>query len=467
MLYYMTSYCERNSLDSLVNLRSLLYENGTIKSPLTGKENKIIFADDTATGRPCHVIDKLIEKQVYPYYSNTHSNATCGRMMSEMIQKCRNIIHKKMNVDNTKKIIFTGNGTTGAINHLVNKINFSKYDKVMLYFTPFEHHSNFLPWREIAKNKKNISINIFDYNNNLEIDVNPLYKMLADCIKNKNLNMLILISMTGCSNVTGKRYDKQIKCIWKEIASFKKHLSVYLLVDYACSAPYINIDGSKCDGFFFSGHKFLGGQQTPGCLVVNKDLFQTECPYNPGGGCVVRGDDKVIMYKDDIETRESGGTPNIVGIIRLLYVLQLSESIMNNIIKNESIITSYCTQRMKLLMLQYKTLNVLFIQNRDQHYLPIYPVSISGLHYNMITVLFNDLFGIQTRGGISCCGILGRICSESYNIDGWCRITFSYLMNKFEIESVFKILEHIITNGEKYVPYYLHDKDMNIFMCIK
>src|SRR5437762_1923608 len=91
---------------------------------------------------------------------------------------------------------------------------------------------------------------------------------------------------------------------------------IYLLIDYACSAPYIKIDASVCDGIFFSGHKFLGGQSTPGVLIVKDELLQTSYPYQPGGGCVEEADDTHVIYKSNNEMKEMCGTPNIIGIIK-------------------------------------------------------------------------------------------------------------------------------------------------------
>ena len=96
----------------------LLYKSPEVTTPF--KKTTLKFADDTASGRPCVLIDKIIEKNIIPYYSNTHSNASCGEFMVEMIGKTRNIIREHFNLTNNHKILFTGTGATGAVNHLVN-----------------------------------------------------------------------------------------------------------------------------------------------------------------------------------------------------------------------------------------------------------------------------------------------------------------------------------------------------------
>lgn len=81
-----------NNLNNIKNVNKLMYESGKIINPFTKKYNRIIFADDTASGRPCELIDNLIKTNISPYYSNTHSNATCGIMMKNLVNKTRHII---------------------------------------------------------------------------------------------------------------------------------------------------------------------------------------------------------------------------------------------------------------------------------------------------------------------------------------------------------------------------------------
>lgn len=465
-------------LDRLIDVSDLTYESAHITSPITHIDNTIIFADDIASGRPCKMVDEFIIKKVNPYYSNTHSNATCGIIMKDMITKTREIIRHVMNLSDNHKIFFSGNGCTGAINHLVNKIDFMKYTKVFIHTTPFEHHSNFLPWKEKINDLTKMGIfNVEGSDRSaqhrmiytqgfMDLDIKKYIKVLKTELEtetNKNTR-LDIFSLTACSNVTGKRYDLLYSELWSFIKSKRSEgHHIYLLLDCACIAPYVNLDLSKSDGVYFSGHKFLGGQCTPGILIINSDLIEISHPYEPGGGCVEKADDKCTVYKTDPETREMGGTPNIVGIIRLGYSLMVRKSIDDIIHNNEIVLAEYVTQKMIELEDKYNNFKVVGLRERSYRDLPVFPVIIKGLHYNFITVLFNDLFGVQTRGGVSCCGTLGRICKDKMSVDGWCRITFGYLLKKSDIKKILEGLEFIIVKGEKYKKYYYYDEKKNLF----
>lgn len=472
-------------LKNITNVNKLAYKPGKILNPFTKKYNKIIFADDTASGRPCEFIDNLINTNVLPYYSNTHSNATCGTMMKNLVNKTKDVIREDMNVGTDKKIIFNGSGCTGAVNHLVNKINFAQYSKICIHTSSYEHHSNFLPWRERLADhmmmypETDIRYNYVDTDDDFNLlfdkyltdldlelsDPDPKPISPPELERNDNtIKRLDIFTLTGCSNVTGKRYDQQFKQLW-DYVKLKKSMGhkMYLFIDYACSAPYVKIDLESCDGVFFSGHKFLGGQGTPGVLIVNTELLQTEHPYQPGGGCVDEANDQIVTYKSDYEAMETCGTPNISGIIRLGYVLSLKQSLFKIIEENERILALSITQKFRLMEEQYPGFKVIGLESRQPHDLPIYPIIIKGMHYNLVTVLLNDLSGIQTRGGLSCCGTLGRICKERFNINGWCRISFNYLMTRDQINKIFRTIEFILVNKKSLKKRYIYDKDSNMF----
>lgn len=132
-------------------------------------------------------------------------------------------------------------------------------------------------------------------------------------------------TFTACSNITGRLNDDLL------ITALLHQFGALSFWDYATAAPYVNIDvnpkvGQDVSGMlakdavFFSGHKFVGGVQTPGVLIAKKRLLESfgdSCPNGAGGGSVffVTNDDH--RYLKNVELREEGGTPAIVETIRL------------------------------------------------------------------------------------------------------------------------------------------------------
>jgi len=430
----------------------LLYKSPEITTPF--KRTTLKFADDTASGRPCVLIDKIIEKNVIPFYSNTHSNAACGEFMVEMIGKTRSIIREHFNLSNNHKILFTGTGATGAVNHLVNSIDVNNYEHVNVFISILEHHSNYLPWSKLSQHK-NVNLYIIPLKDDM-INLSLLDERLSASQGSSTLN---IVSVTGCSNVTGIKTD--IDTLSSIVHKHDRKCN-FLLIDAATLAPHEEVK-YDVDGIFISGHKFLGGTSTPGILIAHKDLFGTNCPYAPGGGCVIEADMDEIKYENDIEKKESGGTPNIVGIIRLYYQLKLFKKLKNVITGNDHIIAKYIYNKMNMFAKKYSNFSIILQDADITKRMPIVAFYISNVHYNLIVILLNDLFGIQTRGGISCCGMFGRYIFTRYNIGGWCRITFSWLMSQKEIDYILDAVEFVIQHGHRFEKYYEYDEHENMF----
>ncbi len=433
-------------------IKKLIYPTGKITTKYSGQIN-IIYADYVASGVPSPLIENYLIKNIYPYYANTHSNAHNGIMMKNEIKKTKETLRTNLNLSNDYKIIFTGCGTTGAINHLINSIEYNNYEKVIIYLTLYEHYSNHLPWIETVKQNSNVEIRYIPFKSNSGIvDLKWLNQDLANLYSDKKTKTLVICSISACSNVNGMIIP--LKEIRKILDKYNRdNFYKYFFADYACSAPYVKIDGSILDGLFFSPHKFIGGQSTPGVLIGRSCIFNKSKPFCAGGGCVVKVSNLNITYDPDIEKRESAGTPNILGIIKINKIFELKSLFQDIISLNENIISELIKSKIKLYENTYANFKSV-LYNDDVHHLPILSFNLTNLHFNLIVVLFNDLFGIQTRGGISCCSLLADHVEKNYGYRGWCRVSFHWLMSKKTINYIFDALEYIIKNGEQYKDNY-------------
>jgi len=135
----------------------------------------VLYLDYTASGRSLRFIENHIFEKVLPNYSNTHSD---GNFLAENISLARNesreIIKKSMNALNqVDSLIFTGSGSTFAIHKLIGILDISKASPPIVIVSPYEHHSNLLPWRETnckviwAQDADNSSIDLEDLESKL------------------------------------------------------------------------------------------------------------------------------------------------------------------------------------------------------------------------------------------------------------------------------------------------------------
>uniref|UniRef100_A0A8R1E1N5 Aminotransferase class V domain-containing protein n=1 Tax=Caenorhabditis japonica TaxID=281687 RepID=A0A8R1E1N5_CAEJA len=290
-------------------------------------------------------------------------------------------------------VIFTGSGSTCAVDLLVHLI--ALQEGVVVIHSCQEHHSNLLPWRNVAK----LCVSIDELESG-EIDLAQLRRVLQEVREEHGEDLKVIGTFSACSNLTGIVQNVE------EITRVLKSHNALAIWDFASAAPYIPISMNLLDAVFFSGHKFPGGVGAPGVLIVKKSLIQAKKPKRIGGGTVFFVTESDEWYLKEVEHREEGGTADAVGAVRLAMAVKMKRAVGTDTIHSlESSITKLVLQKLKRIE-NFVLLGPVRRENR----LPVFSFLIrepkSGLfyHHNYISVLLNDLFGIQTRAGCMCAG---------------------------------------------------------------
>lgn len=464
--------------------RQILGIDQTFLSPFG--EKKIIYTDWTASGRLYRPIEEKMFHDFGPFVANTHTETSVmGTTMTRAYHHARSIIKEHVNANSNDVLLTCGTGMTGAVNKfqrilglkvpeiLKDKVDISEAQRPILFVSHMEHHSNQTSWLEtIAK-----------------VVVIPCNEVGLFCIENfkalleeyKDVPYKIA-SITSCSNVTG------IKTPYYEVAKLMHQQGGLCFVDFACSAPYIEIDmhpehdpEAYLDAIFLSPHKFLGGPGTSGVLVFNKKLYRNEVPDNPGGGTVTWTDPwGKHKYIDDIEEREDGGTPGFLQAIRVSLAMRLKEKMgVSKILKREH-------ELLDIIFDQFDkndAITILAGEHKDR--LGVVSITIENTYHNLVVKMLNDRFGIQSRGGCSCAGtyghyLLGIDASQSESIiskveagacevkPGWVRISVHPTTTTSEIEyvceSVIAVAENYSEWKKEYVfsnGYYEHTSEVS------
>ena len=442
---------------------------------------KMVYTDWTASGRLYRPIEEKLLNEFGPYVANTHTETTeSGTAMTLAYHKAKDIIKNHINCNEDDVLIMAGNGMTGVVNKFQRILglkipeNLQKYTDIpeeirpVVFITHMEHHSNQTSWLETMA----------------KVEVIPPCPKGLFCMDNLKILLekhkdcpLKIASVTGGSNVTG------IQTPCHEIAKVMHQHGGVCFVDYACAAPYIDIDmhpeddDAYLDAVFFSPHKFLGGPGTSGVLAFNKKLYHNMIPDCPGGGTVSWtnpwGEHK---YFDNIEDREDGGTPGFLQTIKTALAIQLKEQMgVEKMLNREHELLEKVFNELGSI----SNIKILAPQHQDR--LGVVSFYIDDLHYNLGVKLLNDRFGIQTRGGCSCAGTYGHYLlhvdpQTSHELTdeislgdlarkpGWIRMSVHPTTTCEEIDFVCNSIKSLAENHQEWIADYDYDRHTNEFI---
>ena len=153
-----------------------------------------------------------------------------------------------------------------------------------------------------------------------------ILKQLTSVEAQENGSRQIIGVFSAASNVTG------VLAKTDSITSLLHNYGALAFWDYASAAPYVPLEMNPVvpgfidldkDAMFFSMHKFVGGVQAPGVLVVKRRLIRSTVPESAGGGSVFFVRRERELYLRDEELREEGGTPSIVGADFNYYIKEV------------------------------------------------------------------------------------------------------------------------------------------------
>ena len=437
---------------------------------------RLTYADYTASGRALDFVEDAIRDRVLPGYANTYTESSAtGRRTTRLREQARAGIHRAVGGTEEDLVIFCGSGSTAAVDKLTRLLGLPsrpgrspvpERDRPVVLVGPYEHHSNELPWRESAADVVAIG-----EDRDGGIDTDDLRARLSRFRERP----LRIGSFSAASNVTGILSDSA------RITALLHAYGALSVWDYTAAAPYLPIRMRETspsgvdakDAVVFSPHKFVGGPQTPGVLVVRRDLVGGAVPSMPGGGTVAFVDPDRVLYLDDPVAREEGGTPAIVESIRAGLVVALKEAVGTDLI--------LALERgwwRRAVERWDRNPHLEILGNPDAPRLPIVSVRIHHgarvLHHDFVVAVLDDLFGIQARGGCSCAGPYGhrllcitprrsaalraQVARGHLGIKpGWARITFTHFMSEAVVDFLVEAVDLVATYGHRLLGDYVFD----------
>jgi len=441
---------------------------------------KMIYADWIASGRLYAPIEERISKIIGPFVGNTHTETSeTGTLMTRAYHYAHKKIKEHVNAGPDDVIITAGFGMTEVVNKLQRILGFKncatnddgkcipKEEKPVVFITHMEHHSNQTSWLETIAD-----LVLLQQDENNRVDPEELHRQLLKYADRK----VKIGSFSACSNVTG------VEPPYHKLAGIMHENGGLAFIDFAGSAPYVDINMHPenkleyLDAIFFSPHKFLGGPGSPGVLIFNKKMYNRKAPDQPGGGTVEWTNPwGEHMYYDDIELREDGGTPGFLQTMRAAMAIEVKEQMNPRLIRERE------RQLVKRAFEGFKDIpGVHILADNVEERMGIFSFYMDNVHYNLVSKLLNDRFGVQVRGGCACAGTYGHILlgigrEESHRITamikagdhskkpGFIRVSLHPTMTDEELEVIIDAMKQIAKNHVEWAKDYRYNTLTNEF----
>jgi len=340
----------------------------------------LVYLDSSATSQKPVAVIEAIDEYYRLHNSNVHRGVhTLGSRATDLYEGAREKVRKFINANIQKEIIFN-RGTTTSINIVAQSYGLTlvkEGDEIVI--TEMEHHSNIIPWQQVAK-RTGAKLKFIPLQENGTIKLEDARKTITNKTK--------IVAIAHVSNVLGT-----INPV-KEITKIAHENEAVILIDGAQAVPHMQVDVQdiNCDFYAFSGHKMLGPTGI-GVLFGKQALLEEMEPVEFGGEMI----DFVELYDStwkELPWKFEGGTPIIAGAVGLGAAIDfLSDIGMDKVLEYEKKLVKYALEQMRTI----DEITIFGPENRAG----LVTFNLDGVHsHDLSTVL--DTEGIAIRAGHHC-----------------------------------------------------------------
>ncbi|MCH2113483.1 MAG: SufS family cysteine desulfurase [Pirellulales bacterium] len=386
----------------------------------------LVFLDNAAsTQRPRQVIDAIC--RVYERdYSNVHRGIhTLSERSTEQYEQAREKVRALIGAEHVEEIVFT-QGTTASINLVAQSwggANLKPGDEILL--TAMEHHSNLVPWQQIASKTGAVLRHVPITETGL-LDIATLDQLLGPRTR--------LVALTSVSNTLGT-----INPI-STIAAQAHAVGALVLVDAAQSVPHqpTNVRTMGADFMAFSGHKMLGPSGI-GVLYGKRELLDAMPPFM-GGGSMIQEVGLESFTPAALPAKFEAGTPPIVPAIAMSAAIDYLSGIgLDAIHRHQQALVKRAYQGLS----QITGLRIL--GPAPEHRAGLVSFAFEKIHAHEFAQVLNDQFGVAVRAGHHCTQPL----HATLGITASTRASF-YLYNR--LADIDRLLEGVAAVQAKFAP---------------
>ncbi|MFS7206564.1 cysteine desulfurase [Carnobacterium divergens] len=390
-------------------------------------DEPLVYLDNAATSqKPQQVLDAL-----KTYYQRDNANVhrgvhTLAERATAKYELARQKVKTFINAKETAEVLFT-RGTTTSLNWVAKSFgeaNVNEGDEIVISY--MEHHSNIIPWQQLAKKQK-ATLRYIELTPTGELDLASAKKLITAKTK--------IVAITHVSNVLG------VVNPIAELTEIAHQVGAVMVVDGAQSVPHMAVDVQQLDVDFyaFSGHKMLAPTGI-GVLYGKRSLLEKMEPIEFGGEMID------FVYLEDSTWKElpwkfEAGTPNIAGAIGLGAAIDyLTEVGMEDIHHYEQELVAYVVPK-----LQEIPGITIYGPTDPAKRTGVITFNLEGVHpHDLATAM--DMEGVAVRAGHHCAQPL----MNYLEVNSTARASFYFYNTKSDADTFIKALlatKEFFTNG--------------------
>ena len=379
----------------------------------------LVYLDNSASSQ----VPQLVIDRGSKYLAEEHSNIHRGvhylsQHATTAYEAAREKIKRFINAKEPQECIFVRGTTEG-----INLVAFSYGRKFIgegdeIVISQMEHHSNIIPWQQVAE-EKGAKIRVIPMNERGELIIDEYENILNERTK--------IVAVAHVSNSLGT-----VNPIKEMIATAHK-FGVPVMVDAAQSVPHFPVDVQDLDAdfFAFSGHKMFG--PTGSGVVYGKRAWLDKMPpYQTGGGMI-----RTVSFEKTtfapIPEKFEAGTPAIAAGIGLGAAVDYINSVdFEAAAAYEHELLEYATQRLA-------DIQGVKIVGTAANKASVLSFTIEGVHPHDIGTIL-DQEGIAVRAGHHC----AQPVMQFFDVPATARASFAFYNTREEVDKLAEAVQKVI-----------------------
>jgi cysteine desulfurase/selenocysteine lyase len=344
----------------------------------------LAYLDSAVTAqKPRQVLDALRE-----FYETSYTNVHRGVYLlaeraTERFEGAREKVRAFTNAASTREIVFTRSATEALnlVAYAWGLDNLGPGDVVVA--TELEHHSNFVPWQQIAT-RTGAEFRPIPVDGNGELQLDALDQIAKQ-------GRVKIVANNLVSNALGTINPVETLAAWAH------EQGAIMVVDAAQAAPQRRIDVQKlgCDFLAFSSHK-LCGPTGVGVLWGRAELLERMSPFNFGGEMIR----KVTVAKttwNELPYKFEAGTPPIGEAVAMGAAIEyLTEIGIDAIEEHEHALAAYALERLADVP------GIVIYGPPADRRAGLVSFNLPGIHPHDVAQIL-DWEGVAIRAGHHCC----------------------------------------------------------------